>query len=144
MKQSLIDVHRILTPGGQLFLTAFGPSTLRELFLSMGEDFKSTLPSKEDFTNAILECGFLDFDIQNEIVKATFSDVLTLLRWLKAIGANTASREILLNKGLLKKIDEFYKTNFNASGKIYASFEVVSVGARKRFLKTGFTDLTPL
>ncbi len=139
LKKSFGEARRTLKEHGSFYLSTFGPQTLHELFASIekssnGRQLKlsnAVLPSKEKITDALLHNGFRDFHVTSEIFKVYFSNVTSLLRWLKNIGANTTQKNVFLGKEMLLKADDFYHKSFLDEKGIFASFEVVWAKAKK-------------
>lgn len=140
LKGAFCEAHHALRKGGTFYLSAFGPGTLRELSVSLKESKHGAVKEipamqfsgREDIANALWANGFCGLHVVSENFKVFFSDVPTLMRWLKNIGANTSAGEsMFLGKELLKRVDAFYKAHFSRGDKIYATFEVIWAKARK-------------
>ena len=67
-----------------------------------------------------------------ELIKVEFKDVLDLLTWLKAIGANQLSEHpVFLGKNKLTELQQYYRAYFPYNEGICASFEVIWVHAKR-------------
>jgi len=134
-------VYKVLKKGGMFYLSSFGKRTLQELFISLdiAIDRKNgnviftpkRLADKEDIEKALLENGFYDIQVRTEIMKIHFTDMPSLMRWLKRIGATGMKHDIFIGRELLVRADDFYKRNFSDHNKIFASFEIVWGEAKK-------------
>jgi hypothetical protein len=60
-----------------------------------------------------------------------FTDMASLVKWIKDIGANALPREVFVGKQLLEKADAHYEKNFKDKFGIYATFEVIWAQAQK-------------
>jgi malonyl-CoA O-methyltransferase len=134
LPQSFKEVKRVLTPKGSMYITLFGFKTCQELFESLGfvlpkKNF-ARLPSLDDVQKALADAGILQAHVDYELIKVQFKDVLELLGWLKAIGANNLSDDIFLGKNALTRVQEFYRTRYPYHDGICASFEVIWVEAK--------------
>lgn len=130
------ESHRLLKPNGIFCLTMFGQETLRELFDSLeavkGEKlFIQRLASLTDIEKALAQASFREVHLEKETIKVHFPDMLTLIKWLKDIGANILPKNGFIGKELLFEADGFYKKNFSDPLGITATFEVVWIKAKK-------------
>ena len=90
----LIEIRRVLAPGGVFIFSTFGPSTLKELRIAFAlvdtHPHVNTFVDMHDLGGALGRAGFQEpvLDIDRHLQK--YPDVMTLLRELKAIGAGNA------------------------------------------------------
>ena len=134
-------VYRVLKNGGMLYFSSFGKKTLQELFASIDTAidrkngnviFTPRRPTdQQNILQALSQNGFQDIKMKSEMMRIHFKDMSSLMRWLKNIGANGVKQDIFIGRGLMTRADDFYKRNFSDSSKIFASFELVWVKAKK-------------
>lgn len=79
----------------------------------------------------LVGAGFTVVDQECLFIQVPFEDMLSLLQWLKDIGANTLKRNFYVGKNLLFKANEYYNRQFQKDGQVYATFEVILVKAIK-------------
>jgi malonyl-CoA O-methyltransferase len=86
--------HGALKTGGVLAFSSFGPATLEELRQSFDDSYThvSRFVDVEMLMWQLHEAGFVDVQLQSERRVIHYADVLTLMRELKALGANNATR----------------------------------------------------
>ena len=125
------EVARVLRPGGVFMFTSFGPDTLREL--------RHAWAAVDDAPHVH---GFIDMhDLGDALVRAhlaepvmdvdrltlTYSDVMSLLRELKEIGAHNVTRgrsPALTGKSRFARFRAAYEAQARG-GRIPATYEVV-------------------
>jgi len=126
-----------LNNSGRLCLTMFGHDTFSELFESLEKSSHDKnialgrLAGKDRVVQALKRSGFRDVIVSTENIKVRFSDMMSLIKWLKNIGANALPNDIYLGKDLLLKANDYYNANFQDRLGIYATFEVIWVEAKK-------------
>jgi len=126
-----------LTQGGCLCFTMFGHDTFQELFeaLETCSQEKNTaltrLANKDQVLEALQNSGFRDARLSTEHIKVRFSDMMSLIKWVRDIGANGLPNEIYLGKELFLKANEYYNDHFQDRLGIYATFEVIWVEANR-------------
>lgn len=125
------EAHRIIKPGGCFLFNCFGSRTLRELRQCFG--IKETfLPKADSIKEALDESGFSCPEFKVRDCSRNFDNLADILSWLKYIGVNRLNQHKgLLTPAQLAKADHFYRSNFRGNGQVYASFEVVTVKAKK-------------
>ena len=89
---TLAEFRRVLKPDGLLLFSTFGPDTLlelRESYWQAGEKNPPLSPfaAIQQIGDAIIAAGFKNPVLDRELYQLTYSDVRTLMRELKAIGA---------------------------------------------------------
>jgi malonyl-CoA O-methyltransferase len=86
--------RRVLKPDGVIILSSFGPDTLKELrqaWASVDNNpHVNEFIDMHDVGDSILRAGFKNPVLDNELIILSYRDVKTLMRELKAIGANNA------------------------------------------------------
>ncbi len=134
------EVNRVLKKAGRFYFTLFGKQTLRELRFAFGEltnsryqrIFKNCLfpPEKDEIVNS-LKHYFRAVDVSASIEKGYFLDAMSLVRYLKSIGANRLMKPFFMGKEVWQKVNTIYAKNFKDNGSVYATFEVIKVRAEK-------------
>jgi len=132
------DCHRALKKDGTLSVTMFARETLNELFIALEQCIKNKdaftihrLASEEDIRSAIVTAGFHEIHITSERIKVRFPDFLSLVKWIKDIGANALERDFYVGRDLLTRTAEYYENNYKDRLGIFATFEVVWLTAQK-------------
>jgi len=126
---------------GVLCFTMFGHDTFHELFTaleacSQDKIFQKSisirrLANNDQVIKALKESGFQESDVSTERIKVRFSDMMSLIKWVKDIGANALPKDIYLGKDLLLKTNDYYNTHFKDRLGVYATFEVIWVEAKR-------------
>ncbi len=124
------EAARVLSTGGNFYITLFGSRTCQELFQSLHTVFPDmaikALPTVAEIANALTQAGFKNIAIDYEIIKVEFRNVRELLEWLKAIGSNSLSdSNVFLGKEALANVDAHYRRHFPYNEGISTSFEVI-------------------
>jgi malonyl-CoA O-methyltransferase len=132
-------LHRVLRPGGRLVMALFGERTLHELRAShaaaLGGRPSHTqgFPDREQL-GAALGPGFCVELLESQMEQEWHADVSQLLKGLKAIGAQNASRSRpagLASRRAMAEMFEVYTREFAVDGKIPATYEVLYLRARR-------------
>ena len=125
------EMYRVLSPGGLLMFSTFGPDTLKELRSAYdGTDrhvHVNRFIDMHDLGDMLLHCGFADPVMDMEQVTLTYSAVRDLMRDLKAIGAHNLMRGRpagLSGRRGLATVVQRYEV-FRREGKLPATFEIV-------------------
>jgi malonyl-CoA O-methyltransferase len=92
LAKTLAEARRVLKPGGQLALASLGPATFHELRTAFADvdDYHHTLNfhTPEETTQIATAAGLVAVDVQKGTETAHYADFKTLLKAVKAIGAN--------------------------------------------------------
>jgi len=124
------ECQRVLRPGGLLMFTTFGPDTLKELRAASAGDGRihvNRFIDMHDVGDMMVGAGFADPVMDMEYLTLTYTDVRTLMRELKAIGAHNVAvgrNRALTGKRILEGIERRYES-FRQNGRLPATFEVV-------------------
>ena len=137
-------IHSVLKEQGVICLAVFGQQTLSELFDSLiqscHEDRRAQmaqrvtdlqrLPNRETVRAALVSAGFCQIEFNEFILKMNFENMFSVLKWVKAIGANALEQNFYLGRDQLFKADEYYRKQYSHHGGVCASFEVFVVRAQ--------------
>jgi malonyl-CoA O-methyltransferase len=136
-RRTLAEAARVLAPGGRLAISSLAPGTLRELDQAFaGSDgHRHVLAFKpaECLAGAAAEVGLQDMRIEQQAVRLHHPQLASLLRELKALGANqvgTGRRQGLMGRDAWRTIERRYEQLREAAG-LPATFEVILCTARK-------------
>ena len=131
LEATLKGLHRTLAPGGLLMFATFGPDTLKELRAAFaGID---AAPHVNHFTDLhdvgdmLVHAGFAHPVMEMDMLTLTYSDLKSLMRDLKGIGAHNAAadrRRGLLGKSAWSRLEHAYE-HYRVDGRLPATFEVI-------------------
>ncbi|MGB5679595.1 MAG: malonyl-ACP O-methyltransferase BioC, partial [Gammaproteobacteria bacterium] len=89
---TLRELLRVLTPGGLLLFTTFGPDTLKELRACWQQVDDAVhvnqFTDMHDIGDGLLQAGFADPVMEAELITVNYPSVDKLMADLRAIGAN--------------------------------------------------------
>ncbi len=135
------QAYHQLKPEGHFYFTLFGGETCQELFVSLEKTakdnvfdqqlFMKRLGRRDQVRKALEGSGFKDIKIDYERIKTRFPDMLSLVKWLKDIGANTLDRDFFVGKDWLNRANDHYNQTFRDHLGVFATFEVIWVKASK-------------
>ncbi len=136
LQRSIDEATRSLTTGGRLALTTLGPATFAEI----GAAFASVdqHPHVLDFVEpeavraACQAAGLRDIEIGRAPLALHYPDLKSLLRGIKAIGAQGVAnrRPALLGKAAWQRIEAHYEQYRSAAG-LPATYDVIYCTARR-------------
>ena len=131
LPRTLVEMRRVLMPGGLLMFSTFGPDTLRELRQAYRDTDRHTHVNRfvdmHDIGDLLAAGGFGDPVMDMEYFTLTYADVRQLMRELKAIGAHNVTRGRpggLYGKRRMAAVVQNYE-RFRRDGTLPATFEVV-------------------
>lgn len=131
LERAFKECIRILNPDGEFVFTCFGFETLKELRACFKIDH-SYLPREEKVKDSLIKAGFSCVDTKTTSRNKYFDSLVDILSWLKYLGANRMNKgSMFLTPGKLACADNFYRSNYRSNGQVYATFEVISVKAKK-------------
>src|SRR3989338_4271276 len=118
LTKAFAETHRLLQREGTLCLTMFGNGTLKELFASFeaAKDkkiFVHRLADRTAIEEALHNACFRAIHIETETIQVHFPDMLSLIKWLKDIGANILPKNGFIGKELMLEAGEYYRNNFS-------------------------------
>lgn len=134
-KKVFAEFKRILKPEGLLMFSTFGPDTLKELKQSWAQvddhAHVNEFTDMHDLGDELIFAGLAEPVMDMDLVTLTYKDVISVMRDLQAIGANTTLKNQLkpTGQGLvtpkkLKRVIDYYE-QFRNNSLIPASYEVV-------------------
>ncbi len=135
---------RVLKPGGRFVFALFGARTLCELRSSHRQaqaeidggrpSHTQEFPSREEVAEALRSAGFVEIAVESVDEREHHPDVPELLRALKKIGAQNASRSGpagLASRRVMERMMELYRREHGREGMIPATYEVLYGAARR-------------
>jgi len=135
---ALVQLRRVLRPGGLLLAALFGGQTLVELRTALfeaelaeeGGVSPHVSPTAElaDAAALLQRAGFADPVADGETITITYPDMLALMRDLRGMGETNAlaARRRFLRRATLARAGAIYAERFGAlDGRIPATFEVL-------------------
>ncbi len=139
LSEAFCELHRVLRSGGHVAMALFGEQTLYELRQSHAE----ASPEGRSHSQGFPDCGQVRDAINGQFTVELLESSLevewhpgvpALLRSLKAIGAQNASRNRpggLASRRLMQRMYDCYTSRFGKDGLIPATYEVVYLLMRK-------------
>jgi len=131
LESTLKGVHRVLAPGGLLMFATFGPDTLKELrtaFAAVDDaPHVNRFTDLHDIGDMLVNAGFSSPVMEMEMLTLTYTDLKSLMRDLKGIGAHNAAaarRRGLLGKTAWVRLEQAYEAH-RQEGRLPATFEVI-------------------
>ena len=129
----LKECRRVLRPGGVVHFTTFGPDTLRELRAAWSvadpaHAHVSRFLDMHDIGDGLVRAGFADPVLDVERHRLAYPDARSLMRDLKAIGAQNATAgrpRGLTGKTMLARMLAAYEPFRRPDGQLPATYEVV-------------------
>jgi len=127
--RAFAEFRRVLTVGGLLSFTTFGPDTLKELRGAFGDGHThvNRFADMHDLGDMLVHAGFADPVMDMEYVTLTYESPRALLEELKALGATNATRgrpRGLMGRRRLARVEQALE-KLRRDGRIPATFEVV-------------------
>lgn len=135
---------RVLKPDGHFVFALFGARTLCELRSSHRRaqaeidggrpSHTQEFPSREEVAEALRLAGFIGIVVESVDEREHHPDVPDLLRALKKIGAQNASRSGpagLASRRVMERMMELYRREHGREGMIPATYEVIYGMARR-------------
>jgi malonyl-CoA O-methyltransferase len=131
LEQTFGEFRRVMKPGGLLMFTTFGPDTLKELRSCWsqvdGYTHVNNFIDMHVVGDALVRSRFAEPVMDMELVTMTYSDVPSIMRDLKTIGAHNVTRgraRSLTGKGKMQQFVASYE-QFRNNGVLPVSYEVV-------------------
>ena len=137
LPQTLAEAHRVLKSEGQIAIATLGPQTFHELrhaFASI-DDFQHTLGfhSVAEIRFLAQQNQFVTVDVQNSTKIAYYPDFKTLLKAVKAIGANqlgAGRRTSLMSRSRFKQAEAAFELLRSDAG-LPLTYDVITLNAKK-------------
>ena len=131
LQATFVELRRVLSPGGLLMFTTFGPDTLMELRASWeavdGYTHVNSFIDLHDVGDSLMHTHWAEPVMDSEYITVTYPELRGLMQDLKQIGAHnvTSGRPRgLTGKRHLQQLVEAYEP-FRKDGVLPASYEVV-------------------
>ena len=139
LHQAFARGYQSLKKPGTLYVTMFGHNTFKELFYSLersrdvsDKDFLiQRLAGHNKIQQAIKNSGFNDVELCAETIHGHFPDMMTLIKWIKDMGANTLERNFYIGRDWMMKASDYYEENFSDQLGVQVTFEVIWIRAKK-------------
>lgn len=129
--EALRELHRVLTVGGLLMFSSYGPDTLKELksaFAAIsGHRHVHAFIDMHDLGDMLVASGFTAPVMDMEMITLTYAEVAALARDLKASGQTCAARDRqhgLMGRGAWQRMLAAYERE-RRDGRLPATVEVV-------------------
>ena len=125
----LLEIARVLRPGGLLLFSTYGPDTLRELRIAQQsadmEDGVNEFSDMHPIGDLLLEQGYQDPVLDVERLDASYDSVRDLMRELKGIGSGRTKPDTrrFMSRRQWQALIAAYPTD--SQGRIHATFEVI-------------------
>lgn len=131
------EAARVLRPGGRLAVSTLGPGTFAELRAAFSgiDRYRHTIPfsEPETVTAALAGAGFGKIAMHRESIALHYPDLKTLLRAVKAIGANAVgdgARGGMMGRAAWLALQAAYEAQRSADG-LPATYDVILCCAEK-------------
>lgn len=138
LEKAFSRVRTLLKEEGLFCMTMFGFDTFRELFSAFEHtmDEKKELPIKrlateQQVVDAVRNAGFSNIKSDYERIKVRYPDMLSLIKWIKGIGANMLGNDMFIGKELLMKTNDYYNEHYKDRLGVYTTFEIIWIECRK-------------
>lgn len=136
-RRVLAEAARTLAPGGMLAFSSLGPKTLTELRDAFaGSDRHRHVLEFSPAADLVAACtasGFENVMCAEQVLRLHHADTRTLMRELKALGANQVGRDRrpgLLGRAAWQAVERRYESRREPQG-LPATYEVILCTARK-------------
>lgn len=136
LPKALQEARRVLRPGGRLAVASLGPATFRELRLAFAEvdDYQHTLGfhTPAEIGAMTSNAGFAAVDVKNSTEIAHYADFKSLLRAVKAIGANQigeGKRTSLMSRSAFNRAEAACE-NLRSPAGLPLTYDVITLTAR--------------
>jgi malonyl-CoA O-methyltransferase len=132
LETALVEIRRVLAPGGLLLFSSFGPQTLQELRSAWsaadGAEHVNPFMDLHDVGTAMTRAGFTEPVVDVDRLVRHYADALELMREIKQIGARNALQgrpRGLTGRQRLAAMQSAYEAERDAQGRLPATWEVI-------------------
>lgn len=129
------ELRRVLKPGGLVFLSTLGSSTLHELRSSWRQvdtgSHVNEFQDLHDLGDGLIAAGFAQTVVDAEFLTLTYSNIGGLFKDLKGIGASNhlpGRQKGLMGKQAFSQMKQHYE-QFRVQGVLPATWEIVNLHA---------------
>ena len=133
---ALREARRTLKPGGRLALASLGPATFHELRHAFAgvDEYRHTLSfhSPDEIRQIALAAGFAAVDVQKSTEIAHYPDFKSLLKAVKAVGANqvgAGQRRSLMSRAAFVRAETASETLRTPAG-LPLTYDVITLYAQ--------------
>lgn len=137
LPRALAEAHRVLAAHGRIALASLGPQTFHELRHAFADvdEHQHTLGfhTTEEISHLAHAAGFVAVDVQNSTKIAHYADFKTLLKAVKAIGANqlgAGRRTSLMSRATFMRAAAACET-LRTPGGLPLTYDVITLTASK-------------
>lgn len=134
--RALGEARRVLAPAGQLALATLGPATFHEMrhAFRQVDSYRHTLSfhDADAIAAQLAQAGFGTVDCSSHRETAHYADLRSLLRAVKAVGANQIGdrrRNGLMSRSAFARLEAAWETLREADG-LPLSYDVILIHAR--------------
>jgi malonyl-CoA O-methyltransferase len=137
LPQTLAEAHRVLAAQGQVAIATLGPQTfceLRHAFANI-DDYRHTLGfhSAAEIGDLARQTGFVTVNVLNSPKITHYPDVKTLLKAVKAIGANqlgAGRRTTLMSRSSFRQAEAAFE-QLRVEAGLPLTYDVITLNAKK-------------
>ncbi len=137
LARALAEARRVLKPGGQLALASLGPATFHELRTAFAgvDAHRHTLSfhTDDEIRSLATAAGLVAVNVQKYREIAHYDDFKSLLRAVKAIGANqlgAGRRTSLLSRSAFQRAEQAAEALRTPAG-LPLTYDIITLHARK-------------
>lgn len=134
---------RVLRPNGLVFFSCFGPATMQELRSALSAaELRTVTPSfvdMHDFGDLLIEKGFADPVMDQEVLTLTYASPEKLLQDVKALGGNPAlgRRGSLTTAAWKQRLMDALERQRQPDGRLHLTVEVAYGHAWRSLVRRG-------